>query len=183
MPVSEQTFRQVALEDPEGHWELHCGRLLKKPGMTEEHNEAAGELYFQLRQQLARSQFQVRTNAGHVRRSAESYYIPDVFVVPAGLARAQRGTHELEVYAAPLPLIVEVWSRSTGDFDVETKLPEYQRRGDQEIWRLHPYERTLTAWRRQPDGSYTVSLYTGGTVQPSALPGVTIDLDSLFEQS
>jgi hypothetical protein len=27
MPISEETFERVALEDPDGKWELHCGRL------------------------------------------------------------------------------------------------------------------------------------------------------------
>ena len=61
-------------------------------------------------------------------------------------------------------------SRSTGYYDVDAKLPEYQRRGDLEIWRIHPYERTLIAWRCQADGSYTESLYTSGTVQSAATP-------------
>ena len=77
--------------------------------------------------------------------------------------------------------VVEVWSPSTGTFDVDTKLPEYQRRGDLEIWRIHPYDRILTAWRRQADGSYTESIYREGTIQPVALPGVVIDLDTLFD--
>jgi Uma2 family endonuclease len=89
-------------------------------------------------------------------------------------------SRSLETYAAPLPLVVEVWSPSTGEYDLETKLREYQLRSDLEIWRLHPYERTLTAWRRQPDGSYSESRHEAGTVQPIALPGVTIDLDALF---
>lgn len=63
---------------------------------------------------------------------------------------------------------------------MDEKLPEYQRRGDLEIWRIHPSERTLTAWRREPDGSYAESLYRGGTVHPVALPGVSIDLEALF---
>lgn len=92
-----------------------------------------------------------------------------------------RGRPGLEVYEGPLPLVVEVWSPSTGEYDVDTKLPEYQRRGDLEIWRLHPFDRTLIAWRRQPDGSYSESQYTGGTVRPVALPGVAIDLDTLFD--
>jgi Uma2 family endonuclease len=87
----------------------------------------------------------------------------------------------VEAYAEPLPLIVEVWSPSTGDYDVDSKLPEYRRRGDLEIWRIHPYEHTLTTWRRQPDGRYTETLYTSGSVQPASLPGVTIDLASLFQ--
>ena len=61
------------------------------------------------------------------------------------------------------------------------KVGEYQRRGDVEIWHIHPYERTLTAWRRQPDGTYIESLHTGGTMQPIVLPHVTIDLGALFD--
>ena len=76
---------------------------------------------------------------------------------------------------------LEVWSPSTGEYDVNAKVPEYQRRGDLEIWRIHPFDRTLIAWRRQPDGSYIESHYAGGTVKPVALPDVTIDLDTLFD--
>ena len=68
------------------------------------------------------------------------------------------------------------------DYDVERKLPEYRARGDLEIWRIHPYDRTLTAWRRQPDGSYLESVYRGGIVPVGSVPGVTIDLDALFDQ-
>ena len=77
--------------------------------------------------------------------------------------------------------MVEVWSRSTGGYDVNAKLPVYMERGDLEIWRIHPYERSLTSWVRQPDGSYQESVYRGGIVSLAALPGVTIDLDELFD--
>jgi Uma2 family endonuclease len=79
-----------------------------------------------------------------------------------------------------MPLVVEVWSPSTGEYDVDEQLPEYQARGDLEIWRVHPFERTLTVWRRQADGAYAHEVYEGGVVRPIALPGVTIDLDALF---
>lgn len=181
MPVGEQMFIQLALEDP-NQWELYCGHLRRKPGMTAQHSEVAHELYYRLRQQLDRDRFTVRLSMGHVRRSAESYFIPDVYVVPTELVRLLRGQRNvLEAYAAPLPLVVEVWSPSTGDYDVDTKLREYQARGDVEIWRIHPYDRTLTAWQRQPDGGYAEYHHTGGTVQPVALPNVAIDLDTLFD--
>jgi Uma2 family endonuclease len=77
-------------------------------------------------------------------------------------------------------LVVEVWSPSTGGYDIDAKLPTYRARGDREIWRIHPYERTLTTWRRQPDGSYAETVHRGGTIEPIAVPGVTIDLDALF---
>jgi Uma2 family endonuclease len=82
---------------------------------------------------------------------------------------------------AQLPLIVEVWSPSTGDYDFDAKVPIYQQRGDLEIWCIHPYERTLTAWRRQPEGSYEETMYRDGTITPVALPAVTIDLDTLLD--
>lgn len=181
MPVSERTFEQLALEDPSGAWELYCGSLRQKPAMSVDHNHIAMYLALQLGNRLDRNEFEVRANMGHLRHARQSYYIPDVFVVPAELVRPLRGRHVLETYENPLPLVVEVWSPSTGDYDVEIKLADYQRRGDLEIWRLHPDERTLTAWLRQPDGTYAEALYTGGVVRPMALPGVTVDLDALFD--
>jgi Uma2 family endonuclease len=181
MPVSEKTFLTIALEEP-NQWELHCGRLVRKPGMTFEHNEVAHTLGFQLGEQLDRNQYRVRIGMGHARRSSESYYIPDVCVILIELTRELRGRRNvLEAYASPLPLVVEVWSPSTGDYDVDSKLPEYQARGDLEIWRIHPFEHTLRARRRQQDGTYSVSEVTSGIVQPVALPGVSIVFDALFD--
>ena len=182
MAVSEETYRQLALEDPDGQWELHCGVLRRKPSMSFEHNFVVTELFGQLFQQLDRSQFDVRSNAGRVKRSAENYYIPDVYVVPADIVRAhRRQPRSLEAYDTPLPLVIEVWSPSTGDYDVTTKLAEYQRRGDLEIWLFHPYDRVLTCGRRQPDGSYIETRHTSGAISPVALPAVDIELDTLFE--
>ena len=182
MPVSDETYLRVVLEDPAGHWELHCGRLVGKPLTTTEHNDVIEALHDQLRAQLPRSQFAIRTDTGRLRRPGGSYYEPDLFVLPRALVRRLRehpGT--FEVYDEPMPLVVEVWSPSTGALDIEEKLPEYRRRGDLEIWRIHPYQRTLTVWRRQPDGSYTETVVRGGVIAPAALPGVTVDIDALFE--
>jgi hypothetical protein len=77
---------------------------------------------------------------------------------------------------------VEIWSRSTGTFDVNAKIPIYQERGDLQIWRVHPYERTLTAWRRQPDGTYEEHLYREGIVRPVSLPNVAIDRGDVFDE-
>jgi Uma2 family endonuclease len=180
MPLSEQTFQTVALQDPEGQWELHCGRLRQKPAMSYEHNRTGYELQADLMEQLDRRAFYVSLNTARLRISADHTYIPDICVIPTALTRPHRGSYALEVYNSPLPLVVEVWSPSTGSYDIEVKLREYQRRGDLEIWRLHPYEHTLTVWRLQSDGTYAESFHRGGSVQPAALPNVTIDLDALF---
>ncbi len=182
MPVSEATYERLALEDPEGRWELVCGRPRSKPGMTTEHNSIERILSYELQRQLDIRQLIVSTDVGRLRISGGTYYLPDLFVLPRAYERRIRerpGT--FEVYDEPMPLVVEVWSPSTDDYDVEQKLRDYQLRGDAEIWRIHPYERTLTAWRRRPDGGYDEAMHRSGSVQPIALPGVTIDLERLFD--
>jgi Uma2 family endonuclease len=182
MPVSYETYKQVVLEDDDERYELVCGHIRTKPPMTAEHADSFHTLDRMLLLQLDEHVFAIRVNSAKLRISAGTYYIPDLCVIPRAMVRRLRerpGT--FEVYEDPVALVVEVWSPSTGTYDVETKFPEYRLRGDAEIWRLHPYERTLTAWRRQPDGSYTETLYTGGVIQPIALPGVTIDIDRLWE--
>ena len=149
--------------------------------MSFAHNETIHRLAEQLYRQIDLSVFSIRVNHGHVRHLDEFYYIPDLFVVPRGLDNQDWSfTNVLETYGQPLPLVVEVWSPSTGGYDVDAKFPEYQRRGDIEIWRVHPFDRVLTAWRRQPSGEYAVLEHRDGTVEPVALPGVRIDLDALF---
>jgi Uma2 family endonuclease len=181
MPVTERTYRMVALEDPEGHWELHRGRLREKPAMTASHNQTGVDLAFSILQQVDRREYTVRVASGRVKRADETYYVPDVLVVPTRLVIPQLGrTDQLEIYESPLPFVSEIWSPSPGGYDVDQKLPEYMKRGDLEIWRLHPYEHTVTAWRRQADDSYIETIFRGGVVRLHALPEVSVDLDALF---
>jgi Uma2 family endonuclease len=184
MPVSAATYERVALEDPHGHWELVCGRLRQKPAMTFAHDGGALWLVNLLGRQLDPAMYLAGQNMIKLRTPTGSYVIPDVTVLPAPLVRravAER-RREFGVFDDPLPLVVEVWSLPTGDYDLDEKLRLYQERGDREIWLLHPYERWLRAWRRLPDGSYTETLYRGNAVVvPATLPGVQIALAALFE--
>ena len=179
--MSEEAYRQFALGDPGGQWELHRGQLREKPGMSVEHGGVMDNLLAFLYEQLDRNEYRIRINHARLRRSADTYYVPDVAVIPTAFVRALRERPgSLDAYADPLPLVVEIWSPSTGGYDINEKLPDYKGRGDLEIWRIHLYERTLTAWRRRPDGVYTESIYRGGVVRPESLPGVAIDLDTFF---
>lgn len=180
--ITNNAYERLALDEPDRKWELWNGHLREKPGMTYAHNEVAYYLGFMLGTQLDRSAYRVRVDAGRVHRPGSTYFIPDVFVFPTELITPRlRRDDVLEVYDQPLPLVVEVWSRSTGVYDITEKLAIYRQRGDHEIWLLHPYERTLTAWRRQPDGGYAEDLYRGGIVPVVSLPGVTIDFDALLD--
>jgi Uma2 family endonuclease len=136
----------------------------------------------QLSLQLDPDQFSVSINDWRVRRPTETIFIPDLFVVPIEYGREFRGQPGvLAIFRDPALLVVEIWSSSTGDFDINVKAPVYQQRGDREIWRIHPYEKTLTAWNRQPDGTYIETVHRTGSIHPTALPGVEITLDELFE--
>jgi Uma2 family endonuclease len=181
MLVRDRLYEELARIDGENRFEVHRGKLREKPSMTFRHGHVSFYLGFQLGTQLDPSRYEVRVNHGRLRRPGITYYIPDVMVIPTAILGPEIDRPDvLETYDVPLPFVAEVWSPSTGDYDVDEKIPEYKARGDLEIWRLHPFERTLTAWRRQPDGSYEETLYHSGLVQPTTLPGVTIDLDALF---
>jgi Uma2 family endonuclease len=183
MPVSEATYEQLALEDLEGRWEYLCGQIRQKPPMTHEHEDTSWWLAHLIQNQLDRRAFQVRHNGSRTHRPNASYFIPDVMVVPFDYFTGTRGTGQLESFEDPLPFVAEVWSRSTGGYDVDTKFEEYKKRGDREIWRVHPYERSVTAWRRQTDGSYAETHYsfTDGEASISWLPGVSVRFKEIFE--
>ena len=135
-----------------------------------------------LSQQLDVRQFLVLVNDGRLRRTSKRYFIPDAAVISADSVRRLRLAQPqgLGVFDEPLHFVAEGWSPSTGRYDARIKIPTYQLRGDQEIWRVHPFERTVTAWRLRPDGKYDQVEFTGGKVQLHALPQVVIDLDMMF---
>ena len=181
MALSPEEYEELILGETDRTWELVRGRLREKPAMSMAHGDAALDLAFLLRGQLDRRDFRVSHNHARLKRVDRSYLVPDVVVLRvADLAGDRADPRTVDAHAAPALLVVEVWSPSTGDYDLEEKLRGYQERGDREVWRLHPFDRTLTAWRRRPDGGYDEVVFGGGQVAPVALPGVTIDLDALF---
>ena len=104
------------------------------------HNRVLRKLGRLLYQQLDPAEFDLSINASRVHQPDEISYIPDLAVIPIALAEAFRERWDtLEVYRDPLPLVVEVWSPTTGAYDIEAKILGYQARGDREIWRVQPF--------------------------------------------
>lgn len=180
--MTEEAYRAFAASEAGKLVELWDGEPRQKPGMSVEHSGVIGTLGFLLQDQLGWDRYRVRWNIARLRIAPDRYFIPDIAVVPLAAERALRarpGT--LDAYDRPLPLVVEVWSPSTGGYDIDEKLAASQRRGHEEIWYLHPYERTLIAWRQQADGSYGRAIYREGFVRPATLAGVEIDLAVVFD--
>jgi Uma2 family endonuclease len=179
--LTEEEYIRLVFASPDRQLELYDGEVREKPGVSFEHSELVIFLGYLLLRQLDRRQFSV-LGESRVRRQPASVYIPDLMVVPSALGQEFRDRPGvLAIFRDPLPLVVEIWSRSTGDYDVNAKIPEYMRRGDREIWRIQPYDKTVTVWRRQHDGSYEETLYRDGVIRPVALPNVVIDLAELFD--
>lgn len=179
--VSAAAYERVSLHDPDGQWELHNGQLREKPRISIERGNVMSQLPRQLQNQLDREVYRVRTNTARLRVNERHYYIPDVDVIPIATVRAlQDRPGRLDLYVDPIPLVVEIWSPSTGNYDIGDKLAGYKQRGDVEIWRIHPYEKTLIMWRYQSDGTYSETTVRDGFLEPVALPGVKIDVEMLF---
>jgi Uma2 family endonuclease len=182
--ISEQEYRELALNDPEHLWELWDGVPREKPLMSMKYGDVSFLLGHMLQGQLDWGEYRVNVNDGKLRVSPVNYFIPDVVAIPAAYkVPFEDDPRALNAFADPLPLVVEVWSRSTATYDLATKLQAYRDRGDAEIWFSHPYERTLTTWRRQADGRYVEETYRGGVVAIASLPGLSIDLNALLGES
>ncbi|MFN0096427.1 MAG: Uma2 family endonuclease [Dehalococcoidia bacterium] len=183
MPVTVETYERVALEDPEGNWELVCGQLRRKPGMTMRHNTVSRLMHLALTDQLPRDDWDVAANMARVRVPDGSHYIPDVVVIPIA-AKDARGWDStgLEAYEPAVPFVAEVWSPSTGEYDAESKVPGYMARGDREIWFVDLRDQTIRRHVRQPDGGYQTSHHRRGRLVLASLPGVTLDMDAIFRQ-
>ncbi|HRF12495.1 MAG: hypothetical protein AW09_000088 [Candidatus Accumulibacter phosphatis] len=158
---------------------------LMAPAPTLEHQEVAGEIYFQLRQALAGNTCRVfiapldvrfpKTEAADER--IDTVLQPDVLVV-CDLSRLDhRG-----VCGAP-DLVVEVLSPSTASHDHVWKRRVYERSGVREYWLVHPIDRMITVYRLQ-DGEYgkpEVMELSGETVV-GILPGVAVRWDALLQR-
>jgi Uma2 family endonuclease len=181
IPVSEAVYLHIAMDDPNATWELHDGLLVEKPGMCYRHGDVSLELGFHLAQQLDWTRFRVRVNSGRLHLPDGTCLVPAVIVIPTAILGPEIYRPDaLEVYDRPLPFVGDIWSPTITGYDSDAKLPEYRMRGDLEIWCVQPFERTVTTWRRRPDGGYDELTFTGGTVRLHALPEVVIDLDALF---
>lgn len=180
--ISEQEYRDLALDEHDRLWELWDGVPREKPSMSLMHGDIAAYLGHLLINQIDRRAYRVYINGGRARRLERNYFIPDVLVAPASLVLpSRRDPRALGAFAEPLPLVVEVWSHTTAAYDYAVKLHAYRERGDLEIWYIQPYSRALTVWRKQPDGTYDETVHGGGIVPVTSLPGVTIDFDDLLD--
>ena len=170
----------------DARYELIDGEaFLMAPAPLIEHQEVAGDVYHQLRNQLDGkpcrpyiAPVDVRLpRADEADAAIDTVVQPDVLVVcdPAKIDR--RG-----VRGAP-DWLLEVLSPSTAAHDHIAKRRTYERAGVREYWLVHPSDRTLTVYVLD-NGQYgRPDIYELKDETPiGMLPGVSIAWDALIER-
>jgi Uma2 family endonuclease len=181
MPIPPDLYEQVALAETDGTWELHDGWLTLRSSGTVMHNQVVSNLAATFMRAWPSEVYSARINAGRLRCGEGWYLVPDFFVFPKEWMVPLLGTERLEVYDKPVPLVVEVWAPGVCGYDEARKLAIYRERRDEEIWQVHPQRRTLSSWRRLPDGRHRRTIVRSGTFTPAVLPDVAVDVDTLFD--
>jgi Uma2 family endonuclease len=158
---------------------------LMAPAPTLDHQDVAGEIYFQLRRALEGkpcrafiAPVDVRLpKAGEADERVDTVVQPDVLVVCDEAKLDRRG-----VRGAP-DFVAEVLSPATASHDQRLKRQVYERAGVLEYWLVHPADRVLTVYRLV-DGQFgkpDVHELAGQT-PIGVLPGVAILWDDLIRR-
>jgi Uma2 family endonuclease len=166
-------------------WELIDGEAYAMvPAPTPEHQELAGELFFQIRGQLAGkacrpylAPFDVRLGAEGAG-DAETYTTvqPDLSVI------CDRSRIDAKGCRGAPDWIIEVISPSTAVRDQITKRDLYERHGVREYWIVHPTDRVLTIYRRAGAGFGPPLIQAAAGIIPCGLgEGLVINWDALFQ--
>ena len=180
------TYADYLTWPDDARYELIDGEaFLMAPAPLIEHQEVAGDVYHQLRNQLDGKPCRPYIAPVDVRlprndeadAAIDTVVQPDVLVVcdPAKIDR--RG-----VRGAP-DWVLEVLSPSTAAHDQIAKRRTYERAGVREYWLVHPSDRTLTVYVLD-NGQYgRPDIYELKDETPiGMLPGVSIAWDALIER-
>jgi Uma2 family endonuclease len=147
----------------DGHrYELIDGVLLVTPSPVHLHQRAVVRLIALLPQRCP-SELEVLTAPFNVARADDTVMQPDVLV-----ARKSDITRR-DLPTAPL-LAIEILSRSTRLFDLNTKKARFEVAGCPSYWAVDPDEPSLTAWDLH-DGHYVeVARVVGSETFTAVLP-------------
>ena len=177
------TYADYLTWPDDARYELIDGEaFLMAPAPLIEHQEVAGDVYHQLRNQLDGKPCRPYIAPVDVRlprkdeadAAIDTVVQPDVLVVfdPAKIDR--RG-----VRGAP-DWVLEVLSPSTAAHDQIAKRRTYERAGVREYWLVHPGDRTLTVYVLESGQYGRPEIYELKDETPiGVLPGVSIAWDAL----
>ncbi len=161
------------------------------PAPTLEHQDFAGEIYFQLRQALQGkpcrafiAPLDVRLpKADEADEADEADGHVDTVVQPDVLVVCQPGKLDRRGVRGAPDLAVEVLSPSTASHDHVRKRRAYEQAGVREYWLVHPTDRIVTIYRLENGGFGKPDVFElSGETPVGVLPGVAIAWDDLIRR-
>ncbi len=182
------TYSEYLAWPEDMHYELIDGvaYLMAPPAPTLDHQDFAGEIYFQLRQALEGKPCKAFIAPVDVRlpKANEKDELIDTVVQPDVLVVCDQSKLDRKrgVRGAP-DFAVEVLSPSTASHDHVCKRRVYERAGVREYWLVHPTDRIVTIYRLENGkfGTPDVCELSGET-PVGVLPGVVIAWDDLVRR-
>jgi Uma2 family endonuclease len=181
------TYADYLRWDDGERWELiHGVAYNMTPAPSRRHQKIFGELFTQIslhlrgrRCEVYAAPFDVRLPApGEKEETTSTVVQPDIVVVCDPSKLDDKGCT-----GAP-DMVVEILSPESLARDQREKLFLYEQAGVLEYWIVHPVDKTVSIFRRGPDGLYgKPSLYTFEERAPvGVLPELEIDLDTVFAE-
>lgn len=160
----------------EGRWEVVDGTAVLLPGNELDHQDVVDELSSGLGDALRRRGRGRRNTATNVDIPGGEFRtrVPDLVVYerrPSG-----KRFHAGE----PPEIAIEVLATPRGNVEHSEKIDDYARAGIAEYWIVNPFERIVEIYRLE-EGEYKLSEVAGESIDSFAMPGLRIDLRSLWD--
>lgn len=177
--LSQMTATEFAqLPESNNIIELIDGEVIVAPAPVDKHQEAIGNLYFNLR---------MLKLPGEWRLAPSDVYLDDLNVVQPDLfwvSDENPNCHLIENYWHGAPdLVIEILSPGTTRRDRDAKYSLYERTGVREYWIVDAQELYIEVYGLQ-DGKFTrQGLYgLGDSFVTSVLNGITLSVDTLLKR-
>lgn len=182
------TYADYLTWDDGQRWELIAGEAFcMSPAPSRYHQQLSVRLERQIDRyvqdkpcELYHAPFDVRLS--RQPESSDNYVEtvvqPDIVVVCDRAKLDDKGCN-----GAP-DLVIEITSPNTARMDLTVKFDLYEKHGVKEYWIVHPVEKTVMAFRLQPDGCYGApDRYAGDDQVPVPLLGdLVVDLAEVFRE-
>jgi len=181
------TYADYLTWSDDERWELIGGAAYNMSAApSTRHQEAVGELFFQIRSFLKDkgkckaffAPFDVRLPKAVKKHDHDitDTVQPDIAVICDPEKIDDKGC-----LGAP-DFIIEVLSPFTASKDYIKKRALYETHGVKEYWLVHPYDNLVTVFVMGNDGRYETPVFHEGKglIEVKALPGLSIDMDAVF---
>ena len=167
----------LKLPEVEGIEEVVNGEIQKMPPNKILHADIVENLADLLKASVDRKTTQVRISTFGlvIHRDPLTTRVPDIAV----FVRSQVVEQDGYIHSAP-ELIVEVLSPANTRPERESKLKDYETLGVPEVWVISPEARTCEVLLLKDGRLETAAVLRAGQLQPTHLPGVTIDIAAIW---